>query len=256
MKRVMAVAVFQVMVMLGWAAQNEYVRATAPTFRIPLEPRDPYDLLRGRYFVMNPKDARMVAGAPDVLLTAEAVKAFLGEESSFHGAAFVGFCPQGEVFRVCALAHRVPVDASAKATVDEERGEAPPRRAKDASPKATVDEERGEAPPRRAKDASPKATVDEERGEAPPRRAKDASAQYWSRARLYIWNESPGGTDAPKAGHGITIDLGLDRFFLPNRITLPGRENEPGWEVEVCHRPGLTPLPRRLFFKGQPVLMD
>ncbi len=28
---------------------------------------------------------------------------------------------------------------------------------------------------------------------------------------------------------------------------------EPGWEVEVAHRPGLTPLPVRLFFKGQPV---
>ena len=29
-----------------------------------------------------------------------------------------------------------------------------------------------------------------------------------------------------------------------------------GWEVEVCHRPGLTPLPRRLLFKGQPVVGD
>lgn len=193
MKRVMVVAVFQVVVMFGWAAQNEYVRATAPTFRIPLEPRDPYDLLRGRYFVMNPKDARMVAGAPDVLLTAEAVKAFLGQRSSFDGPAFVGFCPQGEVFRVCVLADRVPADAS---------------------------------------------------------------AQYWSRARLSIWTESHGGKDAPKAGHGITIDLGLDRFFLPNRVTLPGNENEPGWEVEVCHRPGLAPLPRRLFFKGRPVPMS
>jgi hypothetical protein len=25
------------------------------------------------------------------------------------------------------------------------------------------------------------------------------------------------------------------------------------WQVEVCYRPGLTPLPRRLHFKGTPI---
>jgi hypothetical protein len=39
----------QAAVILGWAGYHERVRASAPTFRIPLAPRDPYDVLRGRY---------------------------------------------------------------------------------------------------------------------------------------------------------------------------------------------------------------
>jgi hypothetical protein len=84
------------------------------------------------------------------------------------------------------------------------------------------------------------------------------SAQYWSRARRVwvhgeetVWRD---GKEVREPGYRITIDLALDRFFLPNSATLPGRENEPGWEVEVSHRPGLTPLPRRLYFNGQPVV--
>lgn len=199
MKRLIALSALQVVVMLGWAAQNEYVRATAPTFRIPLQPRDPYDILRGRYFVMNPKDASIKTGAEGILLTAEGVKRFLGAETSFTDTALVGFCPQGESYRVCALA-RV--------------------------------------------------------GERPP----SGSAQHWSRARrLSIHWESQAwrdGKQVPEPGYRVAIDLALDRFFLPNHASLPARENEPGWEVEVCHRPGLTPLPRRLFFKGQPVLAE
>lgn len=196
MKRFIALAVFQVVVMLGWAAQNEYVRATAPTFRIPLEPRDPYDILRGRYFVMSPQDASIKTGAEGILLTAEEVKRFLGAETSFTDPALVGFCPQGESYRACALA-RV--------------------------------------------------------GEQPA----GGSARHWSRARrLSIrWEDHTwrAGKQVPEPGYRVVIDLALDRFFLPNRVSLPAKENEPGWEVEVCHRPGLTPLPRRLLFRGQPV---
>jgi hypothetical protein len=197
MKRLISLAVFQVVVLLGWAAQNEYVRATAPTFRIPLQPRDPYDVLRGRYFVLNPRDASIKTGAEGVVLTAEEVKRFLGGETSFMGPALVGFCPQGDIHRVCALARL---------------------------------------------------------GEP-----RDAGAQHRSRARLWIhWEDQVWrkGQQVPEPGYRLTIDLALDRFFLPNRATLPARENQPGWEVEVCHRPGLTPLPRRLLFKGQPVFGD
>lgn len=198
MKRLIGLAAFQVAVLLGWAAQNEYVRATAPTFRIPLQPRDPYDVLRGRYFVLNPRDASVKTGAEGVVLTAEEVKRFLGKETSFMGPALVGFCPQGDVHRVCALANLREQPAS-------------------------------------------------------------GPAQHWSRAHLWIrWEDHVwrSGQQVTEPGYRLNIDLALDRFFLPNRATLPARENEPGWEVEVCHRPGLTPLPRRLFFKGQPVFGD
>lgn len=200
MKRVFALAAFQILVMLAWAAQNEYVRATAPTFRIPLEPRDPYDLLRGRYFVMNPRDSRIEIGDAGVMLTADDVKRFLGTETTFHGTALVGFCPQGESQRVCAL----------------------------------------------AKENEP---------------AANGPARFWSRARLSIfwrseaWNSPPRPAVHPP-NYSVGVDLALDRFFLPNRTVLPARENEAGWEVEVCHRPGLTPLPKRLLFKGAPVLAD
>jgi hypothetical protein len=195
--RWMALAAFQVLVMLGWTAQNEYVRATAPTFRIPLAPRDPYDILRGRYFVMNPKDGWLKTGTADVRLSESEVERFVGQEVSFSEPALVGFCPDGEVYRVCALAHL---------------------------------------------------------GEDPP----PGPAQFWSRARrLSILHEETAwrdGKEVREPGYRVTVDLALDRFFLPNRATLPARENESGWAVEVSHRPGLTPLPRRLFFKDEPVV--
>jgi hypothetical protein len=153
--------------------------------------------LPGRYFVLNPTDASVKTSAEGVLLTAEEVKRLLGEETSFMGPALVGFCPQGDIHRVCALAKL---------------------------------------------------------GGRPVH-----PAQHWSRARLTVhWEDHGwrGGKQVPEPGYRLSIDLALDRFFLPNRATLPARENEPGWEVEVCHRPGLTPLPRRLLFKGQPVFDD
>ncbi len=81
MKRVVGLAAFQVVVLLGWAAQNEYVRATAPTFRIPLQPRDPYDVLRGRYFVLNPRDSSIRTGQQGVVLTVDEVQRFLGSDT-------------------------------------------------------------------------------------------------------------------------------------------------------------------------------
>jgi hypothetical protein len=182
MKRTLALAAFQVVTMLGLAGYHEHVWATAPTFRIRLQPRDPFDLLRGRYFVLNPLDARIPSESP--FLTPEAVARFLGSETGYSGAAEVGFCASGNVHRVCALR-------------------------------------------RRGVDASP------------------SPAQYWSRGFVSV---------APAtAGWSVTIDLGLRRFFIPNRVRLPGPENALGWELEVSHRPGLTPLPRRLYFRGAAV---
>jgi hypothetical protein len=103
MKRAALLAALQIGVILGWAGQNEYVRAHAPTFRIPLNPRDPYDVLRGRYFVLNPRDSRIRTADPDTPLPREAVERFLAGEKFFGRRALVGFCPQGEVHRVCGL---------------------------------------------------------------------------------------------------------------------------------------------------------
>ena len=199
MKRLLALAAFQVLVLLGWAAQNEYVRATAPTFRIPLQPRDPFDVLRGRYFILNPKDGSVKAGADGILLTASEVKRFLSGRDSFAGVALVCFCPHGDSYRVCRLA-----ETGAKLS--------------------------------------------------------DEEARYWSNARHVsitwedvIWRN---GGSVKEPGYRVEIDLALDRFFLPSRVVLPGRENAEGWEVEVCHRPGQTPLPRRLFFNGKAALAE
>lgn len=197
MKRVMALMGFQVAVMMGWAAQNESLRASAPAFRIPLRPSDPSQALPGRSFVLNPRDGQIKTGEEGVALAAEEVKRFLGAQTSFFGPALVGFCPQGESHRVCALARL---------------------------------------------------------GEP-----REAGAQYWSRARLAIrWEAGAAraGQPASAPGHRVTVDLLLDRFFLPKGTVLPAAETEPGWEVEVGHRPGLPPLPRRLLFRGRPVLAD
>jgi hypothetical protein len=199
MKRLIVLALFQIVVMLGWAAQNEYVRATAPVFRIPLQPVDPYDVMRGRYFVTNPVDSSIRTGEPGVQLTAAEVERFLQGEASFNGPAQVGFCREGDSHRVSGLAKL---------------------------------------------------------GQQPATR----SAEYWSRARyVSIQREDTTWRDdqvVSEPGYRVRIDLALDRFFLPNRASLPASENAQGWELELCHRSGLTPLPRRLLFNGQPVLRD
>lgn len=109
MTRVIAVAALQVVVLLGMAGYHEYVQRTAPTFRIPLAPSDPFDLLRGRYFVLNPTD-RFIPGTSPHLSQAE-VDRFLSGEASYAGEAEVGFCPVDNLYRVCAL-RRVGESAS------------------------------------------------------------------------------------------------------------------------------------------------
>jgi len=101
MTRVLSVAALQVLVLLGMAGYHEYVQRTAPTFRIPLAPSDPFDVLRGRYFVLNPTD-RIVSDASPHLSEAEVVR-FLAGAPSFAGEAEVGFCPVEGIHRVCAL---------------------------------------------------------------------------------------------------------------------------------------------------------
>lgn len=194
MKRALLFGLLQVAVLLGWAARNEYVRATAPTFRIPLAPRDPYDVLRGRYFILGPRDASLRVPSPDVPLTEPAVRAFLKGDASWSGPVEVGFCPEAAVHRVCAL-KRVSEGTSGEAA-------------------------------------------------------------YWSRGVASVFREDVvwrDGKEEKSPGFRVNLELGLDRFFLPNRIVLPGRESEPGWELELSHRPGQVPLPRRLWFKGLPL---
>lgn len=180
-RRVLVLMLLQVGVLLSWAGYHEHVWANAPTFRIPLQPRDPYDLMRGRYFVLNPLDATPPSGGP---LSDAVIKDFLGGESSFRGRALVGFCEVDAVYRVCALRHRQDEPGSKQ-------------------------------------------------------------AQYWSRGFVTV--------DYANRCCNVHVDLGLRRFFIPNRIQLPGHENTPGWELEVSYRPGLEPLPRRLFFRGSVV---
>jgi hypothetical protein len=194
MKKLAFLGIFQIAAILAWAGYHEHVRLTAPTFRIPLQLIDPYDILRGRYFVLNPTDSWMKTGESSGILDGKEVSRFLGRESSYRGPALVGFCPLGGLQRVCALARL---------------------------------------------------------SEKPP-----DSALFWSRALVTIyWEESSfrGGAWMPAKGWRVQVDLGLGRFFLPNRVRLPAGERESGWELEVSHRVGLAPLPRRLFFRGKPV---
>lgn len=104
MKRVAALAAFQVLAILGWAAYEERVRATASTFRIPLRASDPLEVLRWRGLAAHPLDAEIDPAAADAVLKPEEVARFLGTAPSFAGPALVGFCPRGEAERVCALA--------------------------------------------------------------------------------------------------------------------------------------------------------
>jgi uncharacterized membrane-anchored protein len=194
-RRVVALAAFQVLVLLGWAGHSEYVRATAPTFRIPLRPVDPHDVLRGRYFILSPEDGSLRTGSAGGPLSKETVDRFLAGRDRYAGRVLVGFCPDGELQRVCALAEA---------------------------------------------DAEPPA----------------GPARFWSRADVTIsWSENRWEDDknVDDPGWQVDVDLGLDHFFIPERIELPAAERDRGWEVEVCHRPGLTPLPLRLWYRGRPV---
>jgi hypothetical protein len=173
--------VFQVLAILAWAAYHEHVWATAPTFRIPLRPRDPFDVVRGRYFVLNPLDGAVDSRSSFFPRTD--VERLVGSSGYFSGSVQVGFCRADGVYRVCALA---PL---------------------------------GEQP------AGP--------------------AQFWCRGFARA--------GAADGNWKLDLDLGVHRFFIPNRLQLPAGENQEGWELEVSYRPGLSALPRRLFFKGTPI---
>lgn len=181
MRRTLVLAAFQTLAILSWASYHEYVWATAPTFRIPLRPRDPFDLIRGRYFVLNPLDST-VDWRSDLFPQAD-VERLVGSSGAFAGTVQVGFCPVDSVYRVCAL---------------------------------------------------------NQLGEKPA-----DSARFWCRSFATVGNFD---------GHWkLDLDLGLHRFFIPNRLVLPAHENQVGWELDVSYRPGLSALPRRLFFKGTPI---
>lgn len=198
MRNALVVAAVQIIVLLGWAAHHERVRATAPTFRIPLRPVDPHDLLRGRYLILNPRDADVTAGGEGAGLRASEVERFLAGATSFAGPARVGFCEVDGEERLCALARL---------------------------------------------------------GGGLP----EGPARFWSRARLTVFeeavNERAGEARRNERvrAYRVHADLGVDRFFLPERLRLPAGENEPGWELELTHRDGLAPLPRRLWFRGKAI---
>jgi hypothetical protein len=181
MRRLIVLAAFQVLAILSWASYHEHVWATAPAFRIPLRPRDPFDLIRGRYFVLNPQDTSIDSQSGSI--SHEEIERFLGSSNGFTGSAQVGFCPVGQVYRVCALARP---------------------------------------------------------GEKPAR-----SARFWCKGFVRLSKQ--------ENAWRLQLDLGLRRFFIPNRLQLPAHESQEGWELEVSYRPGLSPLPRRLFFKGTPI---
>lgn len=195
MKKLVLLAALQVGAILAWAAYHERVWAHAPTFRIPLQPVDPYDVIRGRYFVLNPADGRLKTGSPDTHLPRDAVARFLGKEQYYAGPVLAAFCRVGDVQRVCDL--------------------------------------------RRVSEPLPD------------------DGRSCSRARATIaWEDTAYDASArqvPQPGYRVSLDFGLDRFFLPDKLSLPGKENESGWELEVSYRPGQHLLPRRLWFHGQPV---
>ena len=183
--------VLQAGAILGWAGYEERVRSTSPTFRIPLRPTDPYDLVRGRYFVLHPVDSTIdLEGASSPFSPAQR-EALMREARGWKTSALVGFCPQGAVLRVCAVRPGGGEVIGAPATV-------------------------------------------------------------WVEGHVSALDIQGYGS-APRRWE-LDVDLGLERFFIPNRAVLPASENEPGWELEVSHRPGRTLLPRRLWFKGKPVV--
>lgn len=189
--KVLILALVQAGTMLAWAGYHESLWRSAPTFRLALAPVDPYDVLRGRYFILNPKGTAIgtaPASANDPL-PAAVYQDFLGKEDSYQGKAHIAFCPAGAVRKICGLA----------------------------------------------------------RPGAPPPALPGA---LWATGDLSLWRNL---NRADKVRFSGGFDLGLDRFFLPNRAQLPAPENAPGWELEVVHRQGLPLLPKRLWFGGKPV---
>ena len=178
MKRAIVLLVVQTGVILGWAGYHATLRAYAPTFRVPLDPQDPYDLLRGRYFVLNPRDRTIETSRLDEQSRRDLAsgRGRLGQDM------LIGFCPEGTGYRVCAV--------RALGSPDSGR------------------------------------------------------ATYWARARASAW-----GNDKAR------IDLGLHRFFIPNRAEIPQGRQE-GWELEVSYRRDQRLLPRRLWFQGRPWDLD
>ena len=160
------------------------------TFRIALRPADPYDVLRGRYFILNPEGGSIDTadlGQGNRLSAGDLEKLLDGEEA-FRGDARIGFCPDGEIERICALAR---TDAQ----------------------------------------------------------LPSAPVAHWSAGQVSLSRAA--GTAGPE--YFGSIDLGLDRFFLPDQAKLPAPENATGWELEVIDRPGQLLLPKRLWFGGKPV---
>jgi hypothetical protein len=181
MRKLLILAAFQVLVILSWVSYHEYVWATAPTFRIPLRPRDPFDLVRGRYFVLNPLDS--ILDWRSLRFPRADVERLVGSSGAFDGVVQVGFCPVDDLYRVCALAR--------------------------------------------------------------PGEKASVPAAFWCRGFATVNN---------REGHwNVNLDLGLHRFFIPNRLSLPAEEHQEGWQVDVSYRPGLSALPRRLVFKGTPI---
>ncbi|MBX7157582.1 MAG: GDYXXLXY domain-containing protein [Verrucomicrobiae bacterium] len=54
MKRVLLLAIIITTFFIGWAGYQEWSWHSLPTARLELDPADPYDVLRGRYFILNP----------------------------------------------------------------------------------------------------------------------------------------------------------------------------------------------------------
>ncbi len=185
--KILILALVQAGTILAWAGYHEQLWRSAPTFRIALAPIDPYDVLRGRYFILNPQGTRIATegSAQNAPLSAGAVRTLMGANLSYHGKARIGFCPAGPIRKICALAR---TNAPLPATPD----------------------------------------------------------VLWTTGEVNLWE----GAGSQPEGN---IDLGLDRFFIPNRARLPAPENTPGWELEVVHRPGHLLLPKRLWFGGKPV---
>jgi GDYXXLXY protein len=205
--KLFAVIAAQLLVFASWVGYHEHLRRTAPTFRIPLQPVDPFDLVRGRYFILNPQDSRVERPRPrtdqDPLF--DAFVAATNGDLHFTGDLVVGFCPEagpyGEVERLCTV-------------------------------------RRPEAP-----------------GSANPEPAHEITARVrlWLRPPRREISDAGPSLPTPETLEG-SIDFELDRFFVPNRTTLPPA-GQRGWELEVIYRPGQPLLPKRLWFRGEPLTL-
>lgn len=104
--KLFAVIAAQVLVFAVWVGYHEHLRRAAPTFRIPLQAAE---LLRGRYFLLNPVDSRVERPRPptDQDRLFDAFVTATNGELHFAGDLVVGFCPEagpyGEVERLCAV---------------------------------------------------------------------------------------------------------------------------------------------------------